>query len=104
MALRYTGVRSGKQFTLPARYASNDDDIVIMVGRPERKSWWRNFRTGRDVEVLRAGQWTLMTAHAVEGATELERTVSLLGIYKSGSPGPLRCRAVASATTDYDAP
>ena len=57
VALRYTGVRSGQQFTLPARYASNDDDIVIMVGRPERKTWWRNFRTGRDVEVLRAGQW-----------------------------------------------
>ncbi len=44
VALRYTGVRSGTQFTLPARYASADDDIVIMVGRPEHKTWWRNFR------------------------------------------------------------
>jgi len=48
VAVRYTGVKSGTEFTLPARYASNDDnDRVIMVGRPDKKTWWRNFRTGR---------------------------------------------------------
>lgn len=99
MALRYTGVRSGRQFTLPARYASNDDDIVIMVGRPERKTWWRNFRTGRDVEVLRAGQWRLMTAHAVEGASEPERTASLLAIYHKRFP---RSAAVPGHGLDDD--
>ena len=99
MALRYTGVRSGSSSPCQPGTPSNDHDIVIMVGRPERKAWWRNFRTGRDVEVLRAGQWRLMTAHAVEGASEPERTASLLAIYHKRFP---RSAAVPGHGLDDD--
>lgn len=41
--LTYTGRRSGRSFSLPVAYRRSGDDIVIGVGMPEAKTWWRNF-------------------------------------------------------------
>jgi len=38
-------------------YAQTAGDLVVFVGHPERKSWWRNLRGGAQVEVrLRGGR------------------------------------------------
>lgn len=50
--IRYRGRRSGAELTTPTQYARSGNDIVILVGRPETKTWWRNFRTDHDVDVL----------------------------------------------------
>lgn len=39
----YTGRRSGQIFSTPVNYWRSGDDIVIWVGMPESKKWWRNF-------------------------------------------------------------
>ncbi|EIU05021.1 hypothetical protein MA5S0422_4892 [Mycobacteroides abscessus 5S-0422] len=39
----YTGRRSGQIFSTPVNYWRSGDDIVIWVGIPESKTWWRNF-------------------------------------------------------------
>ena len=41
--IRYVGRRSGTTFTTPVNYRRSGDDIVIPVGLPDRKNWWRNF-------------------------------------------------------------
>src|ERR1700742_1505999 len=39
----YTGRRSGRSFSIPVSYRRSGDDVVIGVGMPDAKSWWRNF-------------------------------------------------------------
>lgn len=41
--LTYTGRRSGRTFSVPVSYRRLGNDVVIAVGMPEAKTWWRNF-------------------------------------------------------------
>lgn len=41
--VRYTGRRSGREFAIPVGYRRRRDEVVIGVGMPDAKSWWRNF-------------------------------------------------------------
>ncbi|GAB3093624.1 hypothetical protein [Isoptericola nanjingensis] len=41
--VRYTGRRSGREFAIPVGYRRRGDEVVIGVGMPDAKSWWRNF-------------------------------------------------------------
>lgn len=41
--IRYVGRRSGTTFETPVGYRRSGDEIVIPVGLPDKKNWWRNF-------------------------------------------------------------
>lgn len=41
--LSYTGRQSGRNFTIPVSYRRTGDRVIIGVGMPEAKTWWRNF-------------------------------------------------------------
>ena len=43
VTVRYVGRRSGKTFETPVGYRRKGDAIVIPVGMPDAKNWWRNF-------------------------------------------------------------
>jgi hypothetical protein len=43
VVIRYTGRRSGQTFELPVGYRRKGDTVVIRVGMPDKKAWWRNF-------------------------------------------------------------
>jgi len=62
--LRYTGRRSGRQFTLPVQYAREGNRLLVAVQDPS-KAWWRNFRTPQEVEVRLRGRLQQGTAHVV---------------------------------------
>jgi len=95
--IRYRGRRSGAEFTTPTQYARSGDDIVILVGRPETKTWWRNFRTDHDVDLLVRGQWQPMTARAVIGADEPDAAAPLLDAYLARHPRAARAVGAGSA-------
>jgi hypothetical protein len=84
--IRYRGRRSGRTVTTPTQYVRSGSDVVILVGRPETKTWWRNFLTPGDMDVLLAGRWTTMTAEAIVGAEEPERLSPLLDVYLARFP------------------
>jgi hypothetical protein len=46
VVISYVGRRSGKTFTTPVSYRRIGDEIVIRVGLPDAKNWWRNFLDG----------------------------------------------------------
>lgn len=79
--LVFEGRRSGRRIVLPTQYARSGDDLVILVGRPDTKQWWRNFTEPRDLDVLVAGEWHAMTGEVVVGADDPETTAPLLGAY-----------------------
>ena len=84
--LAYEGRRSGRRLVLPTQYARSGDDVVILVGRPETKRWWRNFTEPRDLEVLLAGEWRPMTATVVRGAEDPGTAGPLLAAYLARFP------------------
>jgi len=84
--IRYTGRRSGRTITTPTQYVRSGDDVVILVGRPESKTWWRNFLSDRDIDVLVQGQWLEMTARVGRGADQPDEVLPLLDGYLKRFP------------------
>ncbi len=72
--------------------------MIILVGRPETKTWWRNFRTDRHIDVWLRRGWTPMTARAVMGADEPETIAPLLDAYLERFPRA--ARVLGGGTTD----
>jgi hypothetical protein len=62
--ISYVGRRSGKTFTTPVNYQRIGDEVVIHVGLPDAKSWWRNFLGGGGPITLRLNG-TDRTGHAL---------------------------------------
>lgn len=63
VVISYVGRRSGKTFTTPVNYRQVGDEIVIGVGLPDAKNWWRNFLGGGGPITLRLNG-TDRTGHA----------------------------------------
>jgi len=84
--IRYHGVRSGNEYTLPVQYADAHHGFVVVVAEPETKTWWRNFTTMGQMQVLVAGKWVPMTGHALCGADDPEAVTPLLRSYAARSP------------------
>jgi hypothetical protein len=79
--IRYQGRESGREFTTPTQYAECGSDFVILVGKPDSKKWWRNFRTEGNLDLLIRGRWLPMTARALVGANDaaaMGRTATFL--------------------------
>src|SRR5512139_1298374 len=53
--LRFTGARSGRPVALPVMYAQRGDQVVVLVGGPTDKRWWRNFKRPHPVRMLLRG-------------------------------------------------
>lgn len=88
--VRYRGRRSGTTFATPTQYAPYGDDLLILVGRPDTKTWWRNFRQERDVDVLVAGSWRAMIGRAVVGSDEPDTIAPLMAAYLERFPKAAR--------------
>jgi len=91
--VRYHGRRTGRTVTTPVQYARHGSGIVVLVGHPEGKTWWRNFRQGHDLEVLIGGRWEPMRGRAVIGREEPETAARLLDVYATRFPGAARQEA-----------
>lgn len=88
--VRYTGRRSGRTIATPVQYVTIGDDVVILSGRPETKTWWRNFTHEGDIEVLVRGTWRRLRARAVSGAEQPATVRPLLEQYLSRFPRAAR--------------
>lgn len=54
--LRYT-TRTGAVAVLPVMVVRDGGRVVILVGHPEKKHWWRHFTKPAPVDVWLDGQW-----------------------------------------------
>ena len=84
--VRYTGQRTGKTISTPTQYAVYGDDVIVLVGHPQAKTWWRNFRHDRDVDVLVRGRWRAMKGRVVSGSEEPDTIAPLLDAYAARFP------------------
>jgi hypothetical protein len=51
-----TGHRSGRAYTIPVGYQRDGDALVVLVSKPSRKQWWRNYRERRPIGVWLRGR------------------------------------------------
>jgi hypothetical protein len=79
--IRYRGRRTNTEYTTPVQYADAHAGLVVFVGEPDSKTWWRNFTEMGQLQVLLAGTWVPMTAHALRGSEDPEAVEPLLRSY-----------------------
>ena len=65
--VEYVGRRTGKRHRLVTQYTCDGETVRIAVGRPDQKTWWRNFRQPRPLRLRLAGVDREATAHLVVG-------------------------------------
>ena len=65
--LSYFGRCSGERHELVVQYAREGTRVWIIPGQPERKTWWRNLREARTVELRLAGEDFKGLATALKG-------------------------------------
>jgi deazaflavin-dependent oxidoreductase (nitroreductase family) len=56
LLLTVTGRRSGRRYTIPVGYHESDGAIVVLVGEPSTKNWWRNYHSPGTVELHHRGR------------------------------------------------
>lgn len=88
--VRYSGRRSGRTIETPTQYVTVGDDVVILVGRPETKTWWRNFWEPRDLDVLVAGEWRELRGQVRRGIDDPDAVRPLLDAYVAKFPSARR--------------
>ena len=67
--VRYVGRASGCPRRLPVNCETFEDGYLIRVGRPEQKTWWRNFTSPYPIELVRHGRLIRGSAVVVSGTT-----------------------------------
>jgi deazaflavin-dependent oxidoreductase (nitroreductase family) len=72
LLITYRGRRSGQEFTLPVQYAQEGNQFYIMPGQPEKKTWWRNFKTETPVKIILKGKALNGQARLLAAESELQ--------------------------------
>ena len=70
MLISFEGRKTGRRYTFPVGYQQSGDTITVLASRARRKTWWRNFREPRPVEVLVRGQRLVGEGRVLPGDTE----------------------------------
>ena len=71
LVLGYTGRRSGRSYVLPVMYCRSGDDLVVVAGQPEAKTWWRNFGPDpQEITVRLAGEEQRRTARRLAAGSD----------------------------------
>lgn len=82
--LTYTGRRTGALHTIPVTYAERDGSLVVLVGRPEEKAWWRNLGEPQPVSIRLRGVERAGIARVLPpGSAELAEA---LRVYRARHP------------------
>jgi hypothetical protein len=79
LLLRVTGRRSGQMLELPVGYVDDGSEVVVTVGAPTRKQWWRNIDGSTPVTVVLRGDERLGVARLDENQSSTTVHITLSG-------------------------
>jgi F420H(2)-dependent quinone reductase len=65
MLLTVRGRRTGKRYTVPVGYVSQDGALDVLVANRQMKAWWRNLEGGAPVELVLRGRSVAARAEAL---------------------------------------
>lgn len=79
MLLTFAGRRTGREYTIPVLYVrSGPDELVVVAGSPEGKTWWTNMRGPLAVRVRLGGRIVPGSARLVKGDEAVSRLTTYL--------------------------
>ncbi len=67
--VRYHGRISGNRYQLPVNATPYEGGILIKVGKPEGKIWWRNFTSPWPIELVRGPRVVRGSGVVIAGST-----------------------------------
>jgi hypothetical protein len=85
--VRYVGRVSGLPRQLPVNCQPFEGGYLIRVGKPEQKTWWRNFRSPWPVELVRG---RVVSGTAVVALGETAEGLRIASEYFGEHPGAAR--------------
>jgi deazaflavin-dependent oxidoreductase (nitroreductase family) len=86
LLITYRGRKSGKEYTLPVQYVQDGNNIYIVPGYAEKKTWWRNLRCGMDVQLRLKGQTMCGAGILLEREADEEEILKGFGLYLQRFP------------------
>ena len=102
MLLTFTGRRSGRRLTTPVQYVRRGNDVLVMVGRPEGKQWWRNFRTPAAARLRIRGAVVAATGRLCAGSEDPAEAAEALGSYLDRFPRAAKALGLPAAPSAAD--
>ncbi|HSL74210.1 MAG TPA: hypothetical protein VK853_07075 [Ilumatobacteraceae bacterium] len=88
--IRSLGAGAVEERTLVVQYADTHHGLVVAVPDPQTTTWWKDFTTLGQAQVLLRGAWAPMTAHALRGAVDPDAVTPLLRAYAQRFPKVVR--------------
>ncbi len=99
--LCYPGRRTGRQHELVVQYARDHQQVWVVPGQPDRKTWWRNLREPCAIEVRLAGHDYHGLAVALDGRERPDDVQHGLTVYLDELPRAGKALGIhADAGTD----
>lgn len=87
LVLSYRGRRSGRLFSIPVQYASEEGAFLVVAAMAESKQWWRTFRQPAPAELTLRRERIPVTGALVAGPAE---TRAALAAYAAARPRAAR--------------
>ena len=95
-AVIYYGKKSGKRYEFPVEYAQDGEEIFILPGTPERKTWWRNLEGGATIGLIKRAQFLAGHAELLQGKRFERIIVDALKVYLRRFPASARQHKVST--------
>lgn len=86
LLITYRGRKSGKEYILPLQYVQDGNNIYIVPGYAEKKTWWRNLKGGMDVQLNLKGRTISGHGILLEPEADAEEIFKAFGLYLQHFP------------------
>ena len=83
LLLTVTGRKSGRRYSIPVGYHESDGTIIVFVGEPATKKWWRNYREPGRIELLHRSKRLAGTARVVASSDAEYRRLAEIGFRRA---------------------
>jgi hypothetical protein len=90
MLLTVVGRRTGRLYTMPVGYVSQDGTLDVLVANRQLKLWWRNLEGGAPVVLVLRGRIGWGRAEALTFAANARAFTFALRNYVAGNPAGAR--------------
>ena len=91
------GRKSGREYHLPVQYAQAGNNIYIVPGMPEQKTWWRNLKEAAPVQLTLHGQAVVGNARVLKADSEVDAIVAGFDVYLRRFPALAKANHISLA-------
>jgi hypothetical protein len=90
LLLTVVGRRTGRRYTMPVSYVSQDEALDVLVASRQLKHWWRNLEGGAPVVLVLRGRFAWGRAEALTVERNARAFMFALRNYVAGNPAGAR--------------